>query len=105
MSDSRFIINEVQRNIPGLTVQSLQNLIGSSPTLKKLVESGYRGLLTPQDVQKIISEIEQTQKTNLNLTSLAQTINNLQNNPFFISSLDTQNYSPDFETISKEMLY
>lgn len=101
MSDNRFIINEVRRSVKGLTVESLQTLIDSSPTLKHLVETGYPGLLTPQDVEKIVKEVQETQSVKFDIKSLSQTINNIQNNPFFITPFEAQivdNYD-DIENI------
>ena len=90
MAESRFIVNEVQRNIGGLSVENLQSLIDSSPTLKHLVETGYRGIITPQNIEKILREIQSTQKTKFDVSSLAQTINNINNNPFFITPEESQ---------------
>lgn len=96
MSDNRFIINEVRRNLKGVTVQSLSALIECSPTLQTLVEQNYTGLLTPTDVTKIISEIEDCQRTIVDKSTLGQLLANIKNNPFFITpdeSETAKNYS------------
>lgn len=101
MTDTRFIINEVRRNLKGVTVQSLSALIECSPTLQTLVQQNYSGLLTPDDVQKIIREIEDCQRTIVDKSTLGQLLANIKNNPFFVSPDETEtakNYS-NFEDI------
>jgi hypothetical protein len=85
MADNRFIINEVRRNLKGVTVESLSALIDCSPTLQTLVEQNYQGLLTPTDVTKILQEIEDCQKVIVDKSTLGQLLANIKNNPFFVT--------------------
>ena len=82
MAESRFIVNEIQRSVQGLSVEGLQNLINSSATLKHLIDVGYRGILTPQNVEKILREVQESQKITVDINNLLKTINNVNNNPF-----------------------
>ena len=90
MAESRFIVNEIQRSVQGLSVEGLQNLINSSATLKHLIDVGYRGILTPQNVEKILREVQESQKITVDINNLLKTINNINNNPFFITSEESQ---------------
>lgn len=101
MSDNRFIIAEVRRNIPGLPVGSLDVLINSSPTLKALVASGYDSYLTPVQIQQIVEEVQSAQKKTVDKQTLLQTLENIKNNNFFVTPAEAQiaEEIDDFEDI------
>jgi hypothetical protein len=90
MSDNRFIINEVRRNLPGVPIESLQTLINASSTLKSLVDSGFTGYLTPVQIRQIVTEVQNAQRKFVDRQTLIQTLENIKNNSFFVTPVEAQ---------------
>lgn len=101
MSDSRFIINEVRRSLGNVPIASVENLIASSPTLQSAIANGDT-FITPQQVQKILREVQQSQAKNVDAPTLLQTIENIRNNPFFVTPNEAQQAEAveDFEDLA-----
>lgn len=93
MTQKRLIITEVRRNLPS-NLENVETWIQYSPTLRALVRDNENqdisGLLTPDTIQKIVTEITSNKESNANLQQLPAVLAGVSQDPFFITPYETE---------------
>lgn len=104
MTQQRLILTEIRRNLPEYQ-DDLQLLIESSGTLRKLLEDGLGiQLLTPAVIQKIVSEIKNTNNRQRIVEALPIILDALRTDPYFVTPAESE-ISKQYENYEDIPLY